>query len=176
MSFALVIGFRLYLWPSDLSSFSIEMLHEYLFLFVGMTLLYLVGVCDDLVGVGYRYKFIVQVVSALLLVLSGNWLDTLGGLFGIYSVPALLGVPVTVFAVVYVTNAINLIDGIDGLASGFVLYRLIGLERVLFSFKINVFMPCSLSVRWESSCLSGATMSLAMPTAGISSSWAMLGV
>ena len=118
MSFALVIGFRLYLWPSDLSSFSIEMLHEYLFLFVGMTLLYLVGVCDDLVGVGYRYKFIVQVVSALLLVLSGNWLDTLGGLFGIYSVPALLGVPVTVFAVVYVTNAINLIDGIDGLASG----------------------------------------------------------
>ena len=118
MSFALVIGFRLYLRPSDLSSFSIEMLHEYLFLFVGMTLLYLVGVCDDLVGVGYRYKFIVQVVSALLLVLSGNWLDTLGGLFGIYSVPALLGVPVTVFAVVYVTNAINLIDGIDGLASG----------------------------------------------------------
>ena len=94
------------------------MLHEYLFLFVGMTLLYLVGVCDDLVGVGYRYKFVVQVVSALLLVLSGNWFDSLGGLFGIYSVPALLGVPVTVFAVVYVTNAINLIDGIDGLASG----------------------------------------------------------
>ena len=52
MSFALVIGFRLYLWPSDLSSFSIEMLHEYLFLFVGMTLLYLVGVCDDLVWGG----------------------------------------------------------------------------------------------------------------------------
>ena len=175
MSFALVIGFRLYLWPSDLSSFSIEMLHEYLFLFVGMTLLYLVGVCDDLVGVGYRYKFIVQVVSALLLVLSGNWLDTLGGLFGIYSVPALLGVPVTVFAVVYVTNAINLIDGIDGLASGLCCIALSVLS-VSFSFKINVFMPCSLSVRWESSCLSGATMSLAMPTAGISSSWAMLGV
>ena len=87
------------------------MLYEYLFLFVGMTLLYLVGV-------GYRYKFVVQVVSALLLVLSGSWIDSLGGLFGIYSVSALVGVPVTVFAVVYVTNAINLIDGIDGLASG----------------------------------------------------------
>ena len=45
-----------------------------------------------------------------------------------------------------------------------------------FRLYLNVFMPCSLSVRWESSCLSGATMSLAMPTAGISSSWAMLGV
>ena len=74
------------------------MLYEYLFLFVGMTLLYLVGV-------GYRYKFVVQVVSALLLVLSGSWIDSLGGLFGIYSVSALVGVPVTVFAVVYVTNA-----------------------------------------------------------------------
>lgn len=31
MSMALVMGFRLYLWPSDLSSLSLEMLHEYLF-------------------------------------------------------------------------------------------------------------------------------------------------
>lgn len=91
MSMALVMGFRLYLWPSDLSSLSLEMLHEYLFLFVGMTLLYLVGVCDDLVGVGYHYKFVVQIVAALLLVLSGNWFYTLGGLFGIYSVPAWVG-------------------------------------------------------------------------------------
>ena len=76
------------------------MLYEYLFLFVGMTLLYLVGVCDDLVGVGYRYKFAVQIVSALLLVLSGNWFGSLGGLFGVYSVPAWVGIPVTVFIVV----------------------------------------------------------------------------
>ena len=62
-----------------------------IFLVVGMTLLYLVGVCDDLVGVGYRYKFIVQVVSALLLVLSGNWLDTLGGLFRDLFGPGLAG-------------------------------------------------------------------------------------
>ena len=67
-----------------MSSLSLGMLYEYLFLFVGMTLLYLVGV-------GYRYKFVVQVVSALLLVLSGSWIDSLGGLFGIYSVSALVG-------------------------------------------------------------------------------------
>ena len=73
MSMFLVIGFRLYFWDMGSSSLSFNMLYEYLFLFVGMTLLYLVGVCDDLVGVGYRYKFAVQIVSALLLVLSGNW-------------------------------------------------------------------------------------------------------
>ena len=57
MSMFLVIGFRLYFWDVNVSGLSFNMLYEYLFLFVGMTLLYLVGVCDDLVGVGYRYKF-----------------------------------------------------------------------------------------------------------------------
>ena len=83
MSMFLVIGFRLYFWDMDTSSLSFNMLYEYLFLFVGMTLLYLVGVCDDLVGVGYRHKFAVQIAAAFLLVLSGNWFDSFGGLFGI---------------------------------------------------------------------------------------------
>ena len=128
MSMFLVIGFRLYFWDMGSSSLSFNMLYEYLFLFVGMTLLYLVGVCDDLVGVGYRYKFAVQIVSALLLVLSGNWFGSLGGLFGVYSV----GIPVTVFIVVYITNAINLIDGIDGLASGLCSIALSVLSVIFF--------------------------------------------
>ena len=132
MSMFLVIGFRLYFWDMDTSSLSFNMLYEYLFLFVGMTLLYLVGVCDDLVGVGYRYKFAVQIAAAFLLVLSGNWFDSLGGLFGIYSVPAWMGMPFTVFIVVYITNAINLIDGIDGLASGLCCIALSVLSVIFF--------------------------------------------
>ena len=132
MSMFLVIGFRLYFWDMDTSSLSFNMLYEYLFLFVGMTLLYLVGVCDDLVGVGYRYKFAVQIDAALLLVLSGNWFDSFGGLFGIYSVPVWVVVPFTVFIVVYITNAINLIDGIDGLASGLCCIALSVLSVIFF--------------------------------------------
>ena len=132
MSMFLVIGFRLYFWDMDTSSLSFNMLYEYLFLFVGMTLLYLVGVCDDLVGVGYRYKFAVQIAAAFLLVLSGNWFDSFGGLFGIYSVPVWVGVPFTVFIVVYITNAINLIDGIDGLASGLCCIALSVLSVIFF--------------------------------------------
>ena len=132
MSMFLVIGFRLYFWDVDTSSLSFNMLYEYLFLFVGMTLLYLVGVCDDLVGVGYRYKFAVQIAAAFLLVLSGNWFDSFGGLFGIYSVPVWVGVPFTVFIVVYITNAINLIDGIDGLASGLCCIALSVLSVIFF--------------------------------------------
>ena len=132
MSMFLVIGFRLYFWDVNVSGLSFNMLYEYLFLFVGMTLLYLVGVCDDLVGVGYRYKFAVQIAAAFLLVLSGNWFDSFGGLFGIYSVPVWVGVPFTVFIVVYITNAINLIDGIDGLASGLCCIALSVLSVIFF--------------------------------------------
>ena len=132
MSMFLVIGFRLYFWDVNVSGLSFNMLYENLFLFVGMTLLYLVGVCDDLVGVGYRYKFAVQIAAAFLLVLSGNWFDSFGGLFGIYSVPVWVGVPFTVFIVVYITNAINLIDGIDGLASGLCCIALSVLSVIFF--------------------------------------------
>lgn len=91
---------------------------RYLFFVVGFTLLYLVGVADDLAGVGYKYKFLVQILSASLFPLSGLWINSLGGLLGIYEIPTFVGILLTIFLTIYITNAINLIDGIDGLASG----------------------------------------------------------
>ena len=91
---------------------------EFLFFTVGGMMLFLIGVADDLVGVSYRYKFLVQILAALLMVCPGEWLNSLGGLFGIHELQGALGIPLTLFIVVYITNAINLIDGIDGLASG----------------------------------------------------------
>ena len=81
-------------------------------------LLYLTGITDDLIGVRYRQKFIVQIFCAILLVSSGLWINNLYGIFGIYELPPVVGLPFTVFTIVFITNAINLIDGIDGLASG----------------------------------------------------------
>ena len=91
---------------------------EFLFFTVGGMMLFLIGVADDLIGVSYRYKLLVQILAALLMVCPGEWLNSLGGLFGIYELPGVLGILLTLFIVVYITNAINLIDGIDGLASG----------------------------------------------------------
>lgn len=101
--------------------------YPFLFFSVGFILLYLIGVTDDLIGVSYRYKFLVQILAALLLVLSGNWINSLGGLLGIYEIPAWVGMPLTMLIVVYITNAINLIDGIDGLASGLSCIALVSL-------------------------------------------------
>lgn len=110
-------------------------------LLVGSMMLFLVGLADDLIGVGYKKKFLVQIVAASLLVASGVWIKSLDGLFGIYQLSPWVGMPFTVLIVVYVTNAINLIDGIDGLASGLCAISLVALAGLhiwlhLFSFAL----------------------------------------
>lgn len=91
---------------------------EFYLLVCGLTLLYLTGIKDDLVGLRYRTKFVIQIISASFLPLSGLWINNLYGLFGIHELTPWLGIPFTILVVVFITNAINLIDGIDGLASG----------------------------------------------------------
>ena len=118
-----------------------DLVCEFLFLTGGLTLLYIVGIADDLIGVRYRKKFLVQIVAASLLVASGVWIKSLDGLFGIYQLSPWVGMPFTVLIVVYVTNAINLIDGIDGLASGLCGISLVALAGLhiwlhLFSFAL----------------------------------------
>jgi len=81
-------------------------------------IVYVTGVSDDLVGVRYRNKFVAQVAAGVLLCASGIWLKNLHGLFGLEEISPWLGWPLTIFAIVFITNAINFIDGLDGLASG----------------------------------------------------------
>lgn len=92
----------------------------------GCVLLYLVGIMDDVIGVSYRSKFIVQFLAAVLLCCSGLYISDLYGVFGIRSVSPFIGVPLTVLITVFIINSINLIDGIDGLASGLCIFSVLG--------------------------------------------------
>lgn len=83
-----------------------------------MTALYLVGIADDLVGVRYRAKFIIQIICGIFLVGAGIWVRSFYGFCGIHNLNIWLGGILAVILVVFIINAINLIDGIDGLASG----------------------------------------------------------
>lgn len=87
-------------------------------MFSCLFILYLMGIKDDLIGMRYRAKFAIQTLCGFLLVASGFCFNNLYGLFGIHELPYYIGIPFTVFIIVYIMNAINLIDGIDGLASG----------------------------------------------------------
>ena len=93
---------------------------------VGLLIIYGIGIIDDLIGLNATTKFIVQIVTACLLPMAGLYINNLYGLFGIYEIPAFIGIPLTVFLIVFIDNAINLIDGIDGLAAGLSFIALTG--------------------------------------------------
>lgn len=89
-----------------------------LFGFCSLLMLYLIGIADDLVGIRYRAKFVVQILCSVLMIVGGVWIDNLYGMLGIRALPEVVGYPLTILVIVFFINAINLIDGIDGLASG----------------------------------------------------------
>ncbi len=86
--------------------------------FCAVMMVYLLGMADDMIGVRYRAKFVIQIMCGVMFIVGGVWLDDLHGLLFINSLPDWVGWGLTVLAVVFIVNAINLIDGIDGLASG----------------------------------------------------------
>lgn len=88
------------------------------FAFCSIMVLYLVGMADDLIGIRYRAKFVIQILCGVMLIAGGVYINNLYGVLGIHAVPLWLGYPLTILIVVFIINAINLIDGIDGLASG----------------------------------------------------------
>lgn len=108
-----------YLFGYEVKAIIAEYILPEMLLFIcGLTLLYVIGIADDLVGVRYHKKFFVQLLCAVFFPISGLWINNLYGLLGVYEISAWIGMPLTVLTVIFITNAINLIDGIDGLASG----------------------------------------------------------
>ncbi len=151
-SLAFTIGIR-YMFSTPLANpFADHIVPEFCFVVCGLTLLYLSGIKDDLVGLRYRTKFLVQLVAACFLPLSGLWLNNLYGLFGIYEISPWIGIPFTLFAVVFITNAINLIDGIDGLASGLSSVSLAALGTLFLSHHL-----------WMYAILAFATLGVLLP-------------
>lgn len=79
-----------------------------------------VGFVDDLYDLKPNAKFAVQIVAVLLLYfVCGLRIDDLHGVLGIYELPMMVSLPLTLVACVGLINSLNLIDGIDGLSSGY---------------------------------------------------------
>lgn len=91
---------------------------EILTVFFAGLLCYIIGVYDDLRGIGYRRKFFFQTVCGILLVIWGPRIDNLQGTINIYTLHPVVSFLLSVFIVIFIINSINLIDGIDGLAAG----------------------------------------------------------
>lgn len=142
-SMSFVTGVR-YLIGEGIPSYLLPIvIPEFYFLVCGMTLLYLAGIKDDLVGLRYRTKFLIQIIAACMLPLSGLWINNLYGIFGIYELTPWIGIPFTILTVVFITNAINLIDGIDGLASGLSIVSLFILGLLFLSNGMSIYTMLS---------------------------------
>lgn len=92
-----------------------------LFVIMGvMTIMLYVGTMDDIISLTPKARFIIEILVVLVLIYSNNYsLDDFHGLWNIDTIPNWLSIPLTVFACVGIINAINLIDGVNGLSSGY---------------------------------------------------------
>lgn len=90
----------------------------------GALLIAALGVVDDLRGANAWQKFTIQLTAAGILYAYGVRIETLAGPFGPPMSLGLLALPVTLLWLVGITNAFNLIDGLDGLAGGLALIAL----------------------------------------------------
>ncbi len=106
--------------------------------FFAVLALLIIGVMDDLKDLSAKYKFAVQLSIAALVALSGVRITSFNGLFGIETLPLYSQYFFTVLAIAGITNAFNLVDGIDGLAGGLAFMSLITLGLFLsFSGDVN---------------------------------------
>ena len=112
----------------------------------GCVLLYLVGIMDDVIGVSYKHKFVIQILASLLICSSGLWINNLYGIFGIHELHPLVGIPITVVVAVLIINSINLIDGIDGLASGLCIMGTVGYSIIFAFCDMNIYLVLASSM------------------------------
>lgn len=106
---------------------------------LSLLLVYAAGIVDDIIGLNANIKFFIQIVAASILPLCGLCINNLYGLLGIYEVPACIGIPLTVFVIVFIDNAINLIDGIDGLAASLSLIALCGFVYCFMQYSLTAY-------------------------------------
>ncbi|MEN8154849.1 MAG: MraY family glycosyltransferase [Acidobacteriota bacterium] len=96
---------------------------QFNFYLISLFIIFMIGLIDDLIGLNAWQKLPVEIVAATILFFNGFAIKLLSIPFapGKIVLPLLLSYIVTVLWIVGITNALNLIDGIDGLAGGIAL-------------------------------------------------------
>lgn len=129
-----------------------------------MAMLY-TGTMDDILNLSPSLRLLIEIVVVLLLVFVGGYcINDFHGLWGIGPISSWYAVPLTVFATVGIINAINLVDGVNGLSSGYcimartifgILFHLAGEEAmtILAVVSVGALIPFFLhNVFWKILC------------------------
>lgn len=85
-----------------------------------MTIMLCVGIVDDIIDLSPSLRFFIEIlVVAVALCPNDYMINSLHGLWGVGEIPVYLAVPLAIVAGVGIINAINLVDGVDGLSTGY---------------------------------------------------------
>ena len=112
----------------------------------GSAVIVIFGLLDDVIDLGYNRKFLGQILAALCVILFGDLqVRSLGTLLppGTF-LPPLVSIPLTCFLIVAAANAINLSDGLDGLAGGISLLMFVCIGAI--SYPHNLWLAVFVSV------------------------------
>ena len=87
---------------------------------VAMTFMQIIGIWDDITDLSISFRFLVEIsLVGVMIAVSGFFIDDLHGLWGIGQLNTALAVVLSIFTGVGIINAVNMIDGVDGYASGY---------------------------------------------------------
>lgn len=111
------IGMILAIIASDILFWN-TIVFDHIVTFFAIFLIFIVGILDDHRDTTPKTKFGVIIIAILLLYYDGMVIDSLGYIFGIKFDLGWFAIPYTIFAIAGLTNAMNLADGLDGLAAG----------------------------------------------------------
>ena len=102
---------------------------------IGAWFIVFFGFLDDVKELGYRTKFLGQMIASFVVVFYGGLsINNLGNLLpGDMQLPPVVAIPLTLITIIGVTNAINLADGLDGLAGGISLLSFVCIGYLAYS-------------------------------------------
>lgn len=124
---------------------------EFQYYIAALLMIFFLGIKDDIIIISPVKKFIGQMIAAVILVYKAKLVITnMDGLFGIYELNTACSYLLTIFALVVIINAFNLIDGVDGLAGSLGLIS--SLAFGIF-FLINHNIPYSILAFTFAGCL-----------------------
>lgn len=109
---AIYVGFVLAVFAS------MHITRDILGLLVGGTVILAVGIIDDMYQLPAKVKLFWQIVAAFVLIIFDIKIEWITNPFGEMLFAGYFSIPLTLFWVVAMTNTVNLIDGLDGLAAG----------------------------------------------------------
>ena len=115
-------------------------------LVAAMLIMLYIGIMDDILSLTPRIRFAIEILIVCWLMFANNSsLNCFHGLWGLGCIPNYIAVPLTIISCVGIINAINLIDGVNGLSSGFCLMASVLFATMFYFLGNAVMMTISIS-------------------------------